>query len=584
MVDFIQASEQAFEELSKIFSVEKTTITIKAKESYPQKIAQWKVVLEVPLADGVRDFCVFLELAKDFPLSLPRVYLSEEDYENIKYIPHVDDKRNICLFDNENIKLDPERPTDIIKACLKRAATIIADGINKVNPDDFKDEVVAYWSNVYGSKDQVFEAYMGEGIETLTPGTHTGYFLDPTYHNVDFFMGSDDRGSQQVIEFFKLRGHKLNEQSFFYLGEIDELKPPFLYNNSTLLNLLRTKFAGELARIRRYLNQGFGPKIFSFSLNIDCELLFFGFYVAAIKPEFKGWRTKNLSVMNVMESIQPTKSVARILFRYFSQSRLQKRTDGISIAKPDHKFMLAGLGSIGSHMLYHLNTLEVSDFVLCDPDTLRLENVNRHLLSFHDVGKSKVEGLSRYLTYNNPFLNIGKHKGSIVELTRKDPALLNSMDIIFCAIGKDAIESYIQQCLNDGTITRPVMFLWVEPYLLGGHALYINPSTGFSSRSLEDDGFYRYNMISPETYKDPKCQTQLREAGCQGSYVPYGKAAINLFFANLVPELYSIIENPPKVNLVFSFSGDLSVAAAQGFELSQFGKQNKSNQLLVNTL
>jgi hypothetical protein len=584
MVDFDQAREQAFEELSKILSISKTTITRKAKEGYPQKIEQWNVVLEVPLADEVRDFSVFLELKKDFPLSLPRVYLSEKDYNEIKYIPHVDDRRNICLFDDENIKIDTERPTDIVRACLKQAASIIADGINKVNSGDFKDEVVAYWSNLYDSKDQVFEAYIGEGIESLTPGIHTGHLFSPAYHNVDFFMGSDAAGSQQVIDFFRLRGHKLTEQPFFYLGEIDELKPPFTYDNRALIDLLKTKFAGEWIQIRTYLNQGFDPKIFSFSLNIDGEFLFFGFYIAAINPKINGWREKSLSVLNVLEGVYPTKSAARIIFKYFSQSRLHTRTDGLTIAKSPHKFLLAGLGSIGSNLLYHLSSLEVSDFVLCDPDILGLENVNRHLLSFHDVGSTKVDALYKYLIYNNPFLNVTKNQGSIVDMIAKNQSLVNSMDVIFCAIGKDAVENYILQCLNNGTITKPVMFFWVEPYLLGGHALYINPSTGFSLKDLEDDGFYRYNIISAETYNDPKCQTQLREAGCQGSYVPYGKAAISLLFANLVPQIYSIIANPPKDNLAFSFAGDLSVAAAQGFGLSDFGKQNASNQLTINTL
>ncbi|WP_134087781.1 ThiF family adenylyltransferase [Olivibacter sp. XZL3] len=584
MTDFDQAREQTFEELSKIFSIEKTTVTRKAKEGYPQKIDQWKVVLEVPFSDRVRDFSVFLELKKDFPLSLPRIYLSEQDYEEIKYIPHVDDKRNICLFDDENIKLNTERPTDIVKACSKRAGAIIADGINKVNTGDFKDEVVAYWSNLYGSKDQVFEAYMGEGIETLAPGIYQGYLFSPAYHNVDFFMDSGTLESQKVIDFFRFRGHKLTEKSFFYLGEIDEMKPPFSYDNRGVIDLLKKKFETEWIQIRTYLNQAYDSKIFSFSLNIDGELLFFGFYLGAINPKINGWREKSLSVLNVLEKVYPTKSAARILFKYFSQSRLHKRTDGLTVSKSPYRFLLAGLGSIGSNLLHYLNSLEVSDFVLCDPDILGLENVNRHLLSFHDVGVSKVDAVSKYLIYHNPFLNLTKHQGSIVDLISKHQSMVNTMDVIFCAIGKDAIENYILQCLNDGKIVKPVMFFWVEPYLLGGHALYINPSTGFSLKDLEDDGFYRYNIISSETYKDPQCQTQLREAGCQGSYVPYGKAAISLFFANLAPNLYSIIANPPKDNLVFSFAGDLSIAAAQGFELSDFGKQNVSNQLTINTL
>ncbi|MGX7835722.1 E2/UBC family protein, partial [Campylobacter fetus subsp. venerealis] len=92
---------------------------------------------------------------KDFPISIPVIYLSEDDYKSIKYIPHVDDRRNICLFDQENLKLDTSRPTEIVRICLKKAARIISDGINGVNTSDFRDEVVAYWTNVYHTSDRV---------------------------------------------------------------------------------------------------------------------------------------------------------------------------------------------------------------------------------------------------------------------------------------------------------------------------------------------------------------------------------------------------------------------------------------------
>lgn len=584
MMDFEKSKEHAFEELSKIFSIEKTTAEIKTQVGYTKKINQWKVILEVPLPDKVTEFTVFLELKSDFPLSIPIIYLSEDDYEKVKYIPHIDDRRNICLFDQENIKLDADRPTDIIKACLKRAGQIISDGINKVNTGDFRDEIVAYWTNVYDVKDQVFEAYMGEGIESLTPGVHIGYLLLPAYHNVDFFMGTDSSESQKVIDFFRLRGHKVTEQPFFYLGEVTDLKPPFYFDNKTLVNFFRDKFKAEWVQVKGYLNQGFGSKIFSISLKIKGELLFFGFYISSISQKINGWRKQSLTALNVLETIQPTKSVARIAFKYFSQSRLHQRTDGIPIVKSPKKFMLAGLGSIGSNLLFHLSSMEVSDFVLCDPDILALENVNRHLLSFNDVGELKVDALTKYLSFNNPFLNVTKNKGSIIDMIRTDIALINSMDILFCALGKDAIEEYILQCLNDGTITRPVMLFWVEPYLLGGHAIYINPSTGFSLRDVEDAGYYRYNIISSETYSDPNHQLLLQEAGCQGSYVPYGKAAITLFFANIVPQLYSVIERTPQKNIVFSYAGDIPIATAKGFLLSTFGKTFTSNQLMINTI
>ncbi|TWR24793.1 hypothetical protein FPZ43_18020 [Mucilaginibacter pallidiroseus] len=584
MMDFDQLRERAFEDLAKIFTIEKTTVDVKTRLGTPKKIEQWKVTLEVPLPEGVTDFTVLVELKDDFPLSLPVIYLAEDDYEKIKYVPHIDDRRNICLFDNENIKLDPDRPAEIIKACLKQAATIISDGITGVNNGDFVDEIVAYWANVYDPKDQVFEAYLGDGIDAIAPGVHPGHLLSPAYHNVDFLMSSGSEQSQQVIAFFKTRGHKVTEQAYFYLGQIGHLVPPFYIDNRRLISYLREHFSSQWSAVKRYLNQSFGPKIFAFSLEVNGQLVFFGFYIPAIQAKIDGWRRTSLTSLNVLDTVQPSKAVARIAFKYFSQTRLQKRTDGILNTKPAYKFMVAGLGSIGSNLLSGLNSLEVSEFVLCDPDIFALENVNRHLLSFNEVGKAKVDALAKYLTFQNPFLHVHTHKGSIVDMIRSRSGLMNTMDVIFCAIGKDAIENYVLESLSEGIIGRPVMLFWVEPYLAGGHALYIRPSTGFSLKDLETNGYYRYNVISAETYADPGRQTLLREAGCQGSYVPYGKAAISLFFAHLIPELYRIIAEPPDTNIAISYAGDLSLAVAQDLQLSDFGNTLRSHQLTTNAI
>ena len=279
--------------------------------------------------------------------------------------------------------------------------------------------------------------------------------------------------------------------------------------------------------------------------------------------------------------------VTRLRFTSFSPQRLKRRTDGwvgwVETQTP-LKFMLAGLGSIGSNLLVYLNSLNVSDYILVDPDMFQLENVERHLLSFNEVGMKKVDAIGKYLIFNNPFLNIKKYAVSVSEVIRRHLLEINRMDFIFCAIGKDAIESYILKCLASGQITRPVVLFWVEPYLLGAHVLYIRPSTAFNLKSVETDGFYNFNIIAKETYQDSRNQLVLREAGCQSSYVPYGKEAITCFFAKVWPCLYELIKCPPQENLAYTYAGDLTLAIQLGLKTSDYSKKLTSRQLHKHTL
>lgn len=584
MINFEAARTEAYDGLALTNTIEKLITPIKSKLGVTTNKELWQVTVEIPLGDAVKDFILILDLRNDFPLSLPEVYLSEKDYDAIKYIPHVSDKRNICLFDQENIKIDAERPADIARACLNRAVKIISKGVNKINSTDFKDEIVAYWSNTYHSKDVVVNGYLSDGTSTLLPGKISVHYLSPSYHNTNLFFGTETEDSKKVLDFFKLRGHRIDKYDAFYLGTIDTLEPDFYFDNKRLLLFIKENFSSLWPQVKTYLNQGLGPKTFIFSMEVDEEQIFFGFYLHPFKTNLKGWRTQSLSAVQIMSKVQPTQPVTRVTFTFFSYERIRKRTDGVLNQLAPWKFMVAGLGSIGSNLLFYLSTLEVSNFILVDPEILQLENINRHLLSFHEVGQNKVDAVGNYLTYNNPFLNIDKYPASVVNVIQRQLTAINEMDLIFCAIGKDAIESYVLQCLSEGKIIKPIVLLWVEPYLLGAHILYINPLSEFKLKDLEIEGYYQYNIISKETYSDPEKQLLLREAGCQGSYTPYGKEAIVRFFAAFIPELFSLIKNKPATNMRLTYAGDYSVAAPNGLKISEFGKQLIPNQLVKHTL
>jgi hypothetical protein len=584
MIDFKQARECAFETVKNTRIVEKVSEEVKNRTGGTTIREFWLVTIEVPMEDHIRDVILEVSLKPDFPLSLPVIKLSEADFEQTKYLPHVDSRRSICLYDQENIKLNTDDPAGVVNECINQAVRILSDGLNKDRVAEFNDEIIAYWENTYHKNDVVVEGYLGSNMVALQPGNVPAHYLVEPHATVNLYIGNKLEETEKLTGFFKLRGHTIQEFDAFYLGELEELSPPFYYDNKSLLAFIKFHFSGIWNELKPYLNRSNNlSKLLVFSVVSGGKSVFFGFYLHSFKVNFNGWRTGQ-STVQVMANIRPTEAVKRVRFAEFHPDRLQVRTDGGQQGFTAKKIMLAGLGSIGSNLLLYLSALEISKYVLVDPEILTLENINRHLLSFNEVGMKKVDAIAKYIKFHNPFADIQKHVGSLVDLIQHRLAEINELDLIFCAIGKDMIESYILQYLTTGAITKPVLLFWVEPYLLGAHVLYIRPGTSFSLNDLEVDGIYKFNILSTEAYKDPSKKLSLREAGCQGSYMPYGQSEIVQFFAALIPTLFNIIEMPPSNNLAITYVGDLNTATTLTLPISNFASSFKSRQVFVQSI
>lgn len=585
MADFDKARAAAFNLIENTRTVEQ--ISEKAKNSIGGKTTKtfWRIIVEVPVEDQIRKLTLEIFLKYDFPLSLPQIKLAESDYQKTKYLPHVDDRRCICLFDRETTKQNTDDPAGIVNECVNQAVRILADGLNKDRVAAFNDEIIAYWENKYHNDDTVISGYIGSNMTGLKPGNIAAYYLQQTFANVNLYVGNDEVEINKLIEFFKFGGHTIQKLDAFYLGEVNQLNPPFYFTNKTLLEFMHLRFNGIWKEVKSYLNRkNHLSKFVLFSIVSGGQSLFFGFYWQPLKTDFKGWRSGYHSTVKIMTSIIPAQAITRVRFIEFHPGRLRARTDGKSSLIPAKKFMIAGLGSIGSNLLFYLNSLVVSKYILVDPEVLALENVNRHLLSFNDVGYYKVDGIAKYLTLQDPFLDIIKKASSVVDMVQRNLKEINEVDLIFCAIGKDVIESYILQQLAAGHILKPVLFFWVEPYLLGAHVLYITPNTTFGLRDLEVDGYFKFNILAPETYKDPSRKISLREAGCQDSYMPYGKAEIVRFFTAIVPDLFEFIQTPPSSNFAITYAGDLNLAARLNLPISDFARAMTSYKILIQAI
>lgn len=75
--------------------------------------------------------------------------------------------------------------------------------------------------------------------------------------------------------------------------------------------------------------------------------------------------------------------------------------------------ILAGLGSVGSFVAMQLVKAGVSKFILCDGDTLEINNLSRHWLSLEHLGEFKVDAIAQEIKRVNPFAEVKSFRGLI---------------------------------------------------------------------------------------------------------------------------------------------------------------------------
>lgn len=113
--------------------------------------------------------------------------------------------------------------------------------------------------------------------------------------------------------------------------------------------------------------------------------------------------------------------------------------------------LIAGCG-MGSMSAENLARLGVVNFVLVDPDTVSVSNLNRQAFSFQDVGTKKTLSLSRRLKAINPMIKTRIYSGTIDENNCSD--LLDNVDIVVDTI--DFLDFEAILCLHDEVTVKKI--------------------------------------------------------------------------------------------------------------------------------
>ncbi len=532
----------------------------------------WEIKTEVEVGSFQQEIAMLIAFEDFFPLTLPYIYLSKECFGNIYPIPHIDKNRFVCTFHTDSLILDLDKPVEIVRICLQRAKKIIKEGLEGNNHDDFRDELKAYWTD---GEDSDMIHYL-----SLLPDfpKETTFLkickLIPPYNFIKYviYKNSKDLETKKTLDFILNKCSKGIESEALFLGDyiIDD-KPPFPKNNEEILNSIHPS---SLELFKQYINSKTSEKHIFFTAKTSNKPILLGWKHKTLITKRNGFRQGALTPYNVFLKYQKSDIIERLYVNEYSNSRIENRTSGIIHNK--YTFLVAGLGSIGSNLIYFLNGLNYPNFRLIDDDVLKLENIGRHLLGINNINSFKTNELKSYIKNIRPDQDVSIKTSKIEKIATDNIDYFNDCSYAFISIGNQNIENYLLRKQKDRAITVPMFFLWVEPYAIGGHCLFVHPDDIIELNDLYDKHLYRFNIIDSTEYINSNPILSRQEAGCQTSYIPYSGNDIILFLSSIYKWINDIIKNKSKRSIVIQWTGNVEYAKELGLTINKSCCENES--------
>lgn len=585
MIDNNKLVHDIFDEFSKIERVRILSDSDKKKLNIPIAIVAWEVETEIDLDGTCCVFTFHISFKNSFPLDFPKIYLSPQSYEIVKYKPHIDSNRFICTFDNESCSTEISEPLGIVIECLKRAKKIIKEGLLHLNQSEYDNEFIAYWEDKYESVENepkevlsLIDYIKDEDILKLI-------CLEKKMFLHDYILHTNDEPAKVFKEFLTDNKVKFKEIDVFYLPN-DRLKnqrPPFALRNKDIVKHYINDEA-NFKRFKKFINNDLNLKLVFTSRLINDKEYIYGWLHSSLKTNVNGFRRGKFKQFDALLSTQANDFVQRITTEKLTTNRLENRTNGEYNKMKPFSFVVAGVGSVGSNLLFYLNSMNFPELKLIDKDVLKIENIGRHFLGFNFVGQFKTIALKDFLRQSNPLQIISTKEESILDIIKQTPEYVNNSDFLFVAIGNSNIESWLAQAIDESLIKIPTFFLWVEPYLCGGHCIFINPEKPNYQEYFEN-GLFKFNVISNSEYIDNNLNLTLKEAGCQTTFIPYSASNVVGFLSALFPKITTIIENS-KLHETTSFTWIGNIAKVQDLDvnLSDVGQTFKIGDVIENKI
>lgn len=524
----------------------------------------WKLSTEIFVSDILTPIVFYIGFGLDFPYSMPSFYFPSLQFG---YLPHVESVGGkLCLFE-DGTSFDTKDASIIILFCIKKAKDLIKEGAEKQNTADFLSEITSYWTRRYNNEPEIKETFFINGsIPTATSILNAISYAVPvlglkrkdTIVNTLLYSSSEEPFDSYLSNNFESKTEKVLFVSSFHADQA----APYNMNLTSFLNHLSDK--EEQKKVKKFINVHQGGRIF-FKLT---ENRIGGIEIKHVELRRNGFRNGSIMTCDVYQNFEKkTSNITRLFGYLYSKERIAERTFGELM--PEQKFLVAGLGSVGSNLVHFLNGNNNVSFTLVDNEMLTVDNIGRHLLGYRYVNQFKACALIDYLCSIRPEQKNDFGFTSIQEYIGGNFQKLSEYTTLFLCTGDTMTEEYFINAINKGDITIPVFIIWLEPFGAAGHMVYINPDSLSRPLSINDaqTKLYVHNVINEAEYKNKDNHFTKRDAGCNGLYALYSDNDVLLMMSVFYPIINRLLDEP-KESTCYRWVGNIRRIIQKGININ----------------
>ena len=498
---------------------------------------------------------LWLVLDNSFPFTLPRFFL--RPWDALGVIPHVDRHGMVCFADPEGLVIDRHRPVQIIHEAFERVVQVLIDGIMGRNRADFADEFEAYWR-------QLPRIIKGDSVlDSADEVTRVVIATDAAKEHITV-AGSE----RDIVAFYNGNGigEKTILQKALYLpleAGIPLLPPrhdgPFWSVKDARRTLLAALSKANRTQLKKLLKRPAHKRE----------------YVIVKLPRPSGGSTLFGIQYDVVGRHHPlhkdgiASRLVPIEIQRLDRGYLVQRGGGAA-ALGAKRVLLVGCGAVGGHLAFDLARAGILHLTLVDHDTLTPENSFRHVLGRRYWQKGKVAALKDEIESELPYVQVTALFNTIEKVLAEGLIKLSDYDLLVLALGNPTVELEINAQVHTLPDSPAVVFTWLEPLGIGGHALLTRNAPGGGCleclyTSPEGNEELRRNRAA---FAAPGQSFGKALSGCGSLYTPYG--AIDAARTATIAARLAVdaLIGKERGNPLLSWKGDATDFRREGFHLS----------------
>lgn len=514
----------------------------------------------IPIVIGIPD---------DWELNLFDFYLMGD----LPFIPHVDKKGKLCLFDLEGAIIYPKFE-GLFNQCIIKAKELIEDGISGKNKEDFIKEFDSYFallSDISIAHVSLPTEKKDTNIKFCEIASKSKQRKNESFaayikrkNDVKYFASTNQKDFDTWAE----KGTQKNG-IYLYINPLEYIYPP---------NIFDYKLDEFLNKLLSFIDFGCFDELEGKCSN---KLIL----VFEIKQNDDTVNTCGFMVENpkflVKDKVQLV-SFTRIIplsIHRLDVGYLSSRISFLSNDVANKSILLIGCGSIGGYVFHNLIKSGCKSITLVDNDILKPENVFRHFLGIESTYGYKAVSLVNYAKKTLPEINAKAISKKIEDAIIDCDLNFDDFDFIVSATGNHTINIWLNKYLLENKILKTVFYIWNEPLDIGCHVARINIKDGNDYRDifsinhngiLDLSSYVKNGQAFAKTY-----------SGCNGTFIPYG-STLSVESAILFMDLFKReIDGRVSNNVITSKKGDDYYLTKAGFSVSDRYINQKEKYLEV---